>query len=500
MLLKEKASGQKAETLCKEMLQALLNNRNSDGSIGVGDADVLTHHLLLVLNCWMNPSLELSRDMALDWFDRLEDYREKKETDFNPFKLYALAHAGGKEHRNYIEEKTKALRTYHRKSIGYVVLQTGFTASGDIHDVFPTLMAADILLKEGSEESLSAAAETISWAMKEIDGQAVYQNVNSVLGFASLVSCKMSHATGNEEPLVAARRFIARLALNQKDGLWDGSKYQSAYVFYDLAQIQRFLPHEEISYLLDGFLTRVLEPSFFEDEELSGQNAVLVYATLLRGFALILTSRQRNRIIAKVLSSSLEAAREYHHKHVFIQHHQAKIQAILNDLNDKKFIAINPPIFNTRSFTFDNKQVFVIMPYASKTWYRIDPITDHLRSETYDFDRPFRNLIIPTLNKLGLKCIRADSIFAPQPFMEKIWTQINESALILADVTSGNPNVLYELGVAHTLGKPIIIVTQDPVYVPTDLKAIEFIKYDRDLGNEKLFKESLIKAIQDTLS
>jgi predicted nucleotide-binding protein len=84
--------------------------------------------------------------------------------------------------------------------------------------------------------------------------------------------------------------------------------------------------------------------------------------------------------------------------------------------------------------------------------------------------------------------------------MEKIWCQINESLLIIADLTSSNPNVLYELGVAHTLGKPIIMMTQDECYVPTDLKAIDYIRYDRDIGSEEELQKQLKKAITHTIT
>lgn len=499
MLLDGRINQNKAEKLCSEMLSALLNNRNSDGSLGDTDTDVLTHHLLLVLIAWNHRTLETITKLAIKWFEDLEDYRENKDTDFNPFKLYAFTYGQWKEQKNYVSDKIQVLRRCHRKAHGYVVLQLGFTAAGDVHEVFPTLMAADLLISEGSEESLSAAHNTIAWAMEEIDRGSVYQNLSSILGFAALVTTKFNLATGNEEFSPTIEHLLLQLEENQSDGLWENSKYQSSYVFFDLAQLSKLKPRNHVSDMLDAFLIKVLEPEFFEDDEITGQNAVLVYATLLRGFAALISSRKKNAIIQRVLNNSLKDSADYNRKRVFIERYGAQIEDIMRNFQERRFIPVNPKIFNERQFTIDRKQVFVLMPYNEKIWFRKDPETGQPRSESYNFDGPYNKLIVPTINLFGLKCIRADSIFAPNPFMEKIWRQINESGLILADVTSGNPNVLYELGIAHTLGKPIIILTQDPVYVPTDLQAIEYVKYDPNLGKEDEFQINLTKAIQDTI-
>ena len=83
--------------------------------------------------------------------------------------------------------------------------------------------------------------------------------------------------------------------------------------------------------------------------------------------------------------------------------------------------------------------------------------------------------------------------------MEKIWRQILESSLFIADMTSANANFLYELGVANTLGKSVIILTQDDRYVPTDLKAIEYVRYRSQAGYEEEFKNRLQIAMRHTL-
>jgi len=52
------------------------------------------------------------------------------------------------------------------------------------------------------------------------------------------------------------------------------------------------------------------------------------------------------------------------------------------------------------------------------------------------------------------------------------------SEFILADVTGKNPNVMYEIGMAHTIGKPVIIITQQIDDVPFDLRHYRCIVYE----------------------
>ena len=82
-------------------------------------------------------------------------------------------------------------------------------------------------------------------------------------------------------------------------------------------------------------------------------------------------------------------------------------------------------------------------------------------------------------NKHGLHVERGDHKILTIPLLEKIKRQIQEADVIVGDITGRNPNVFYELGIADTLSKPVIIITQDEATdVPTDIKHLEFVKYD----------------------
>ena len=95
------------------------------------------------------------------------------------------------------------------------------------------------------------------------------------------------------------------------------------------------------------------------------------------------------------------------------------------------------------------------------------------------FDEYYREIYRPGIEAAGLDPIRADEIFRPGVFMREVVEQIASCAVALAELTGRNANVFYELGLAHALGKPVVLLAQQPEDVPADLRAIRWIRYDR---------------------
>lgn len=79
----------------------------------------------------------------------------------------------------------------------------------------------------------------------------------------------------------------------------------------------------------------------------------------------------------------------------------------------------------------------------------------------------------------GLTVRRGDTSVLTKALMDKVEDEIRAADLIVGDITDANPNVFYELGIAHALGKPVIFMTQQaPESAPVDLRQFEFIHYD----------------------
>ena len=85
----------------------------------------------------------------------------------------------------------------------------------------------------------------------------------------------------------------------------------------------------------------------------------------------------------------------------------------------------------------------------------------------------------PAIEKAGLTPIRADAeIFGTGKIMDQIWSGINSAKVLVAELTTRNPNVFYELGLSHALQKPVVLVSSNENDVPFDLHHIRVIYYD----------------------
>lgn len=133
---------------------------------------------------------------------------------------------------------------------------------------------------------------------------------------------------------------------------------------------------------------------------------------------------------------------------------------------------IATPIWDQGRVARDPRLAFVIMPFMPK-W------SGYVYNE----------LIKPAVSKAGLRPQRADEMTG-RNVLQDIWRGIYASRLVIAEITEQNANVYYELGIAHTLGKKVILITQNIDLVPFDLRQQRIIVYTDDLpGYRKLESE-----------
>lgn len=144
-------------------------------------------------------------------------------------------------------------------------------------------------------------------------------------------------------------------------------------------------------------------------------------------------------------------------------------------------VRINP-IFKGRGFFLENKKCFVLMPFNN----------DNNLQEIY------QDSVKKVVESLDITCQRADDIYETKPIIETIWEQINKATFIIADLTNKNANVFYELGVAHTVGKEVILLSQNIDDVPFDLRHLKIIIYEttpRGVTNLEKQLESMIQSV-----
>ncbi len=121
------------------------------------------------------------------------------------------------------------------------------------------------------------------------------------------------------------------------------------------------------------------------------------------------------------------------------------------------------------------QKVFVLMPFDQ------------------EFNDLFSEVIKPSFEEIGYIVERADSLLDRQNILRDIVRGIAVADLIVADLTSLNPNVIYELGLGHGLRIPTIILTQQIEDIPFDLRSYRIEVYSTHFSSIEKLKDTLIK-------
>ena len=127
----------------------------------------------------------------------------------------------------------------------------------------------------------------------------------------------------------------------------------------------------------------------------------------------------------------------------------------------------------------DDKLIFVLTPF----------------NEKYE---PQYSVINNLVTSLGFKCNKGDDSNLSSNILAHITEQIAKSRLVIANISGRNPNVFYELGLAHALGKPVIIVSESLSDIPFDINSSRILAFDdeKDLETKlrNWFVHTLAKA------
>jgi hypothetical protein len=91
--------------------------------------------------------------------------------------------------------------------------------------------------------------------------------------------------------------------------------------------------------------------------------------------------------------------------------------------------------------------------------------------------RPVYEAIQLACAELGLDCNRADNVWEASEVIQDIFSLIYRSRVVVCDFTNRNPNVFYEAGIAHTLGRAVLPITQNPQDIPFDLQHHRYVRY-----------------------
>lgn len=127
--------------------------------------------------------------------------------------------------------------------------------------------------------------------------------------------------------------------------------------------------------------------------------------------------------------------------------------------------------FRQTSFQSTLTRAFVVMQFAEP------------------YDSLYREVIKPVAEQADFTVFRADDVFRPGIILQDILRSITTSDVIIAEITPTNPNVYYELGYAHAIGKPTILLAEkdaDPAkHLPFDISGFRVIFYDDTIRGKR---------------
>jgi len=124
-------------------------------------------------------------------------------------------------------------------------------------------------------------------------------------------------------------------------------------------------------------------------------------------------------------------------------------------------------------------QAFVVMQYTSP------------------FDVLFTDVIEPVAREAGFIAYRAADVYRPGLILQDIIQGLTESEVVVAEITPPNQNVFYELGYAHALEKPTILLAERSQRgeLPFDIRGYRVIFYDNTIGGKREVTENLRKHL-----
>ena len=129
----------------------------------------------------------------------------------------------------------------------------------------------------------------------------------------------------------------------------------------------------------------------------------------------------------------------------------------------------------------ESGQAFVLMPFADRFHQVYDTIQHTLEG-----------------TELNFNCTRADELFGGGHIIEDVLRCIGKAEVVIADVTSKNPNVFYELGITHMVKdvEKVLILTQNVEDVPFDLRPFRCIVYEQSSAGLRQLQKTLTTHIK----
>ena len=118
---------------------------------------------------------------------------------------------------------------------------------------------------------------------------------------------------------------------------------------------------------------------------------------------------------------------------------------------------------------------------------------------TEQFNELFDEVIQPVCKGLEIDAYRASDIYRPGVVLQDILQGLDESYVVIAEITTRNANVFYELGYSHALKKPVILLAERGTELPFDISSYRVIFYDNTIGGKSSVEADLRRHLEGIL-
>jgi hypothetical protein len=181
-----------------------------------------------------------------------------------------------------------------------------------------------------------------------------------------------------------------------------------------------------------------------------------------------------------------KGARDYELSYTFDPDVPPIPQDVLSDFQAE--FDIQSPEFSTTHWAIKDVNLFeVLYRHQSRsrpvpTAFNLPqvPVDRNLMSVMMPFDAgmaPVHEALKEAAQSVGMTCHRADNFWVHNHLMQDIVELISKSAVVVCDLSGRNSNVFYEMGLAHMMGKEVIMITRSADDVPFDVRHLRYVSY-----------------------
>ncbi|MFM5544981.1 hypothetical protein [Aeromonas sp. 30P] len=232
---------------------------------------------------------------------------------------------------------------------------------------------------------------------------------------------------------------------------------------------------------------------------------LITYATPIMSVVLIIT------IYFNFKMDSLSKKYEDYKNDKFRQSIEKQISELTRELtvNEKRFSSINHLLSDAQAsslgdmnkYSINNKTVNTDVFLKNLGLSHIPSVNEEKVFVLTPFNEEYLSqyeAIKDVVIDFGFSCTRGDDEKLSSNILSHIVEQIASSRIVIANISGRNPNVFYELGIAHALGKPVVIVSESLVNIPFDISNSRILAFENIENLKKELRVWFVKTIAKT--